>query len=326
MPPPATPESWARDGVTARLLQPLAWCYAAAGSARRHLTRAQHAPVPVICVGNLVAGGAGKTPVALSLARRLQQRGLNPHFLSRGYGGALAGPLRVDPSRHGAADVGDEPLLLAAAATTWISRDRVAGACAASAAGAGLLIMDDGFQNPSIAKDLALLVIDGGYGFGNRHVMPAGPLREPIAAGLARADAVILVGEDTSNAASALGKTPVLRARLRPTSGESWRDRPVLAFAGIGRPGKFFATLEEMGARLVGRRGFPDHHPYAEAELRALARDAEAAGAQLVTTEKDAARLTPEWRDRVAVVPIEIDWQDEAALDALLTRKLDRHE
>lgn len=312
--------------MTARLLQPLAWCYAAAGSARRHLTRPQHAPVPVICVGNLVAGGAGKTPVALSLARRLQRRGLNPHFLSRGYGGEFAGPLKVDPSRHRAADVGDEPLLLAAAAPTWVSRDRVAGAYAAAAAGAGLLIMDDGFQNPSIAKDLALVVIDGGYGFGNRHVMPAGPLREPIATGLARADAAILVGEDACDAASALGATPVLRARLLPTGGETWRGRPVIAFAGIGRPAKFFATLEELGARIVARRGFPDHHPYAEAELRALAREAEAAGARLVTTEKDAARLAPEWRDKLAVLAVEIAWQDEAALDALLTRKLDCHE
>jgi tetraacyldisaccharide 4'-kinase len=326
MPPRAAPESWARDGVAARLLQPLAWCYAAAGSARRHLTRPERVPVPVICVGNLVAGGAGKTPVALSLARRLQRRGLNPHFLSRGYGGELAGPLRVDPSRHGAADVGDEPLLLAAAAPTWVSRDRVAGAYAAAAAGAGLLIMDDGFQNPSIAKDLALVVIDGGYGFGNRHVMPAGPLREPIAAGLARADAAILVGDDTCDAASALGTTPVLRARLRPTNAESWRDRPVVAFAGIGRPAKFFATLEEMGARVLVRRGFPDHHRYAEAELQALAHDAGAAGAQLVTTEKDAMRLAPNWREKIATVSVEIDWQDETALDALINRKLDHHE
>jgi tetraacyldisaccharide 4'-kinase len=307
-------------------LQPLAIFYAAAGSARRHLTQAQRVPVPVVCVGNIVAGGAGKTPVALSLAGRLQQRGLDPHFLSRGYGGEIAGPLRVDPSRHGATEVGDEPLLLAAAAPTWISRDRVAGAHAAAAAGASLIIMDDGFQNPSIAKDLSLVVIDGGYGFGNGQVMPAGPLREPIRAGLARADAVVLVGEDACGAAALLGATPVLHARLRPVGDPDWRDRAIVAFAGIGRPAKFFATLDGLGARIVERRGFPDHHRYAEDELASLARAADKAGAVLVTTEKDAARLPAAWRARVATLPVEIKWQDAAMLDALFSRKLALHD
>lgn len=324
MPLPAAPESWARDGLAARLLQPLAWCYAAAGAARQHFARAQHAPVPVICIGNLVAGGAGKTPVALSIARHLEQHGIRPHFLSRGYGGRFAGPLLVDPSRHGAADVGDEPLLLAAVAPTWIARDRIAGAQAAAAAGAPLLVMDDGFQNPTIAKDLSLIVIDGGYGFGNLHVMPAGPLREPIDCGLARADAVVLLGEDERDVLAHLGATPVLRASLRPVFDDSLRERPIVAFAGIGRPAKFFHTLDELGARIVAQHRFPDHHRYTEAELTALARTADAAGALLVTTEKDAVRLTATWRARVTVLPITVAWQDKAALDKVLERPIRR--
>lgn len=318
MPPPAAPEHWAHDGLAARLLQPFAWCYAAAGTARQHFTRPQHAPVPVVCIGNLVAGGAGKTPVALSIAGILERHGTRPHFLSRGYGGRFAGPLLVDPSRHGAADVGDEPLLLAAAAPTWIARDRIAGARAAAAAGAKLLIMDDGFQNPTIAKDLSLIVIDGSYGFGNSYVMPAGPLREPIERGLARADAVVLLGDDEHGVSAHLGATPVLRAGLRPVIDESLRRHPIVAFAGIGRPAKFFRTLDELGARIVARRSFPDHHRYTEAELTALAHTAKAADALLVTTAKDAVRLTEAWRARVTVLPIIVAWQDEAALFGLL--------
>ncbi len=321
MPPPLTPEFWTRRGPVPRLLQPLAWGYAAAGTMRRALARPWRAPVPVICVGNLVAGGAGKTPVALSLAERLAARSIAAHILSRGYGGSTVGPERVDPARHGAAAVGDEPLLLAQAAPCWVARDRVAGAKAAITAGARLLLLDDGFQNPALAKDLSLLVVDGGYGFGNGRVLPAGPLREPLAAGLARADAVVLMGEDKSDVTPLLADKPVLRARLVAENAADLAGRTVIAFAGIGRPAKFFATLEMLGARLVERHAFPDHHPYGEDELQRLHRAADAAGALLVTTAKDAMRLAPPWRTRLRILAVRVAWEDEAALEALLARK-----
>jgi tetraacyldisaccharide 4'-kinase len=320
MPLPPSPDFWARRGVVSTLLQPLAWGYAAGGAARHRWTSPWHARVPVICVGNLVAGGAGKTPVVLALAARLNARGKGAHILSRGYGGALPGPLAVDPARHDAAQVGDEPLLLAAASPCWVARDRVAGAKAAIAAGAGLLLLDDGLQNPRLAKDLSLLVIDASYGLGNGRVLPAGPLREPPAAGFARADAILLMGEAEMRLdALAIGK-PVLRARLVPENGAEFAGKPVIAFAGIGRPEKFFATLEALGARLLARHAFADHHRYREGELVALAATAEHAGATLVTTAKDAVRLSPAWRGRVGVLRVTVAWEDTVALDALLAR------
>ncbi|MDE2514004.1 MAG: tetraacyldisaccharide 4'-kinase, partial [Alphaproteobacteria bacterium] len=184
--PPNAPEFWARRGALSLLLTPLGCLYDATGTARRALVHAYRAPVPVICVGNLVAGGAGKTPIVADLARRLTARGVAVHILSRGYGGTLPGPVRVDPDRHDAAAVGDEPLMLARGTPTWVARDRAAGARAAAVAGAQAILMDDGLQNPTLAKDLSLIALDGGYGFGNRRVIPAGPLRETIAHGLAR--------------------------------------------------------------------------------------------------------------------------------------------
>ena len=316
---PPAPEFWARPGLAGQLLEPLGRAHAAAGAARRALTRPWHATVPVLCVGNLVAGGAGKTPVVISLARLLAARGMHPHILSRGYGGAMAGPVAVDRARHDAAAVGDEALLLAEAAPTWIARDRGAGARAAAAAGAGLIVMDDGFQNPGLSQDLALIVIDGTYGFGNGRIIPAGPLREPIAPALARADAVVLMGADEAGVAARLGATPVLRADLVPVAGTELGGA-VVAFAGIGQPEKFFRTLAAMGCRIAARHAFADHHRYAATELARLAATADEAGARLVTTAKDAVRLPPEWRERVTVVPVEVRWQDEAALAALLAR------
>jgi tetraacyldisaccharide 4'-kinase len=320
MPAPPTPEFWARPGLVSSLLQPLAWTYALGARTRERWTRSWHAPVPVICVGNLVAGGAGKTPVTLSLAARLAGRGRAVHILSRGYGGSLAGPVRVDPERHSASEVGDEPLLLAEAAPCWVARDRVAGAKAAVASGAGLLLLDDGLQNPRLAKDLSLLVVDGGYGFGNRRVLPAGPLREPIAPGLARADAVVLMGEDGAGIAPLLRAKTVLKARLEAQNGEDLAGQAVVAFAGIARPEKFFASLEAAGARVVARHRFADHHRYGAGELARLRAAAAAAGARLVTTTKDLARLAPMERAGIAVLEVRVAWDDAAALDALLVR------
>ncbi|MCP5371118.1 MAG: tetraacyldisaccharide 4'-kinase [Hyphomicrobiales bacterium] len=319
------PEFWYRDSWPGALLAPLGWAWGAVVRRRLAAARPWKAPVPVVCVGNLVAGGAGKTPVVLDLAGRLAARGLAVHLLSRGYGGtAEAGPLRVDPGRHGAAQVGDEPLLLARRAPTWVGADRAAAARAAVADGAQVLVMDDGFQNPGLAKDLSILVVDGRRGFGNGRVMPAGPLREPLAGGLARAGALVVMGEDEwgedeRGAAARAGALPVLGARPVPgPEAADLRGRRVAAFAGIGDPGKFFRTLDALGAERAVSRAFADHHPYTVADLARLAREAEAAGAVLVTTEKDAVRLPTTEPGLVTVLTITLQWDDEGAMDALL--------
>jgi tetraacyldisaccharide 4'-kinase len=322
------PKFWARDpGLTANLLSPAAALYAAAGALRRRFTRPMRPPVPVICIGNLVAGGAGKTPTALALGRRLAGWGLEVGYLSRGYGGSLRGPAAVDTQRHDAGAVGDEPLLLAAVAPTWVARERRAAAWMAIAGGSDVLILDDGYQNPSLAKDLSLVVVDGGAGFGNRRVIPAGPLREPIGAGLARADAVVIVGEDRCGlAAECSGKAPVLTAKLVPDrTAHHLHSRKVLAFAGIGRPEKFFATLEALGARMVERYAFPDHHRYSEDEIMRLVEAAQRAGAIAVTTEKDFVRLPKTGRPMITPVAVELVFDDYAALDALVKPVLARY-
>ena len=312
------PDLWRRRGPAAILLRPLGMLYAAGGSLRRRLASPWRAPVPVVCVGNLTVGGVGKTPVVLDLARRLASR--QPHILTRGYGGRLAGPVRVDPKVHGADDVGDEPLLLARRTPVWVARDRAAGARAATAAGARLLLLDDGFQNPTLTKDLSLVVVDGETGFGNGLVFPAGPLREPVARGLARADAVVVMGEDRHGIAAA-SPVPVLRARLVPKMPLSFAPgAPLVAFAGIGRPEKFFATLRGLGAEPVAERAFPDHHRFREDELLRLEGLAAGFGARLVTTDKDAVRLPPSWRARVAVLRVAVAWEDAGALDRVLAR------
>lgn len=315
------PEFWHHDGPLPRLLAPLSELYAWAAARRLKDSQPLRAAIPVICVGNIVAGGAGKTPVVLALAERLKARGRRVHLLTRGYGGTEAGPRRVDPARHDAARVGDEALLLARAAPTWVARWRPDGAVAATEMGAEVIVMDDGFQNPTLAKDLSLVVVDGGYGFGNGRVIPAGPCREPIAAGLSRADAIVLIGEDVAGAERWLAGKPVLRARLVPgPEAAALKGRKVVAFAGIGRPAKFFETLEGCGAELVAAHSFPDHHPYVTAQLTRLAEQADAQGAALVTTAKDLVRIPAEWRGRVQVLTVRLAWRDTRALDQLLDR------
>lgn len=315
------PDFWTRHSATARLLAPLGWAVAGAAAMRRVATRPARATRPVLCVGNLTAGGQGKTPTALALAAALQALGATPCFLTRGYGGRSAGPLRVDPARHTAEEVGDEALLLARSAPTILAHDRPAGAAEAARCGATHIIMDDGFQNPTLGKDLSLIVVDGGYGFGNGRLLPAGPLREPIASGLARADAVVLVGADANGVAKLLPPDlPLLRARLVACEPETWRGRRVLAFAGIGRPEKFFATLAECGADIASSHEFPDHHPYDAATLDALLAEARSLGAVPVTTEKDLMRLPPARRDGFAALAVRLAWDEPARLSALLAR------
>ena len=319
----AAPLFWEKPpGLLADLLLPIGSAWDAAGRLRRALSRSYRAPVPVLCVGNLVAGGAGKTPVALALSRWLRERGVPVHVVTRGYGGRLHGPLRVDPTRHDALAVGDEPLLLAACAPCWVARDRAAGVRAAVAAGAGAVLLDDGFQNPAVAKTLGLIVVDVAYRFGNGRVIPAGPLRENLRGGLARADAVVLLAAAGDASATevmrAIDGLPVLRAVLAPAGGERLTGSRLLAFAGIGRPEKFFATLRALGADLVGTRAFPDHHRFRIAELEELRREAERSDARLITTAKDIVRVPPALCAGIEVLEVEVRWLDPLALARLV--------
>jgi len=314
------PRFWQEEGsALARILSP-AGRITGLLTARRLRRAGWRAPVPVICCGNVSVGGTGKTTLALDLLARLRARGLDAHALIRGYKGAGRGVLRVDPRLHDARLVGDEALLLAGVAPTWTGADRAASARAAVAAGAACLVMDDGMQNPGLAQDAALLVVDGEAGFGNGLLLPAGPLRESVASGAARARAAILIGADRRDAAALLPPAlPVLHAMLAADEAASrLAGERLVAFAGIGRPEKFFASLDRLGATPRQRVGFPDHHPYTPRDLRRLARLAAGQGARLVTTPKDAVRLPRGVPADILVAGVRLHWQDERQIEAIL--------
>ena len=328
------PAFWRRKpGLAARLLAPLSLAYGAVAGLRLR-QRGRRAGMPVVCIGNFTVGGAGKTPTALAVARMLAAAGERPVFLSRGYGGRLAGPVLVDPARHAADDVGDEPLLLARAAAAIVARARVEGAALAAAAGAGVVVMDDGFQNPSLAKDFSVLVVDGQRGIGNGRVIPAGPLRAPLKVQLARAHALVVVGTasgaaDVVVAAARAQGIPVFAAWLRPDPGfvAALGGGRVLAFAGIGDPQKFFATLVDAGIPVAATRSFPDHHRYTKAEAQALCDDADRDGLILVTTEKDHVRLTgdealAELAAHAHALPVALALEDEETFRSLLLERI----
>ena len=292
------PAFWWRAG-TGGPLAPLGALYGAAAGLRMR-KRGRQTGLPVICLGNLTVGGAGKTPAALAMAQLLHAAHERPFFLSRGYGGRLAGPARVNPALHRAIDIGDEPILLARLAPTIVARDRVAGAAFARSAGASVIIMDDGFQNPSLAKDLSIVLVDGRRGIGNGRVVPAGPLRAPLEPQLDRAQALIVVGAPDGAAPvierAERRKLPVFHGRLEPDRAvvNAIGQRKVLAFAGIADPEKFFATLTSAGIRIANRASFPDHHRFSAAEALDLVAQAQADNLMLLTTEKDLARLAGE--------------------------------
>ena len=305
------PDFWYRPaaGVVALLrsiaLAPLAALYDLGGCIRFALAKPFTASVPVICVGNVTAGGTGKTPFAITLAHGLKALGHRPHIVTRGYGGSLRGPAQVDCGHHTASEVGDEPLLLAEAAPTWIAKDRRAGVERAVAAGADMIVMDDGLQNPSVAKTVSLVLVDGETGLGNGRVIPAGPLRESPFRCFARADALIIMGSESvcTHTQIAPWQGPVYHAHLEPNAIRV-APQPYIAFAGIARPDKFFATLDRLGVWLIDCVAFPDHHAFAEGEIERLVSRAKANNARLITTAKDAVRLKPDQRAQIEVLPV----------------------
>lgn len=316
----------------AHVLKPLGALYGVL-TARRMARPGVRAVIPVICVGNFTAGGAGKTPTVIALAALLHAQGHRPAVISRGYGGSLAGPVVVDPAQHGSAEVGDEPLLIAAQAETIVARDRPAGVALAAERGATLALLDDGLQSPALAKDLSLVVVDGAVGNGNGLCIPAGPLRAPLAAQWPRADAVVIIGagrpgETVARQAQAFGK-PVFHAHLvpEPAAAARLRGKRVFALAGIGRPEKFTATLRELGADLAGVAFFPDHHAYSADDAADVAAEASGHNATVVTTEKDAMRLGALWREAnlgpLAVLPVSLVFEEPKPLGRLLSAVLE---
>jgi tetraacyldisaccharide 4'-kinase len=321
------PPSW-----LSRLLMPLGAIYGLVAGWRL-ANVGFDAGIPVLCVGNYHSGGAGKTPTVLALVKLLRDLGETPVVLSRGYGGRLRGPIKVDPSRHVAADVGDEPLMLSLAVSVVIARDRVDGVALARSQGASVIVMDDGFQNPAIAKDASLIVIDGDRGVGNGAVFPAGPLRAPLSPQLARTDVLIVVGDGTAAAKVAAAITalakPVLSAHLVPDEASlgTLGGKRVVAFAGIGDPGRFFRTLRGCGIEVVREQAFADHHPYSAGEIEGLIAGAKRDGLTPVTTEKDLARLRgsdgfSNWGRDIAILPVTLEFDDVAALRKFVADQL----
>ncbi|CCD85047.1 Tetraacyldisaccharide 4'-kinase (Lipid A 4'-kinase) [Bradyrhizobium sp. ORS 285] len=320
------PRSW-----QSRLLSPLSMLYGTV-AARRMRQPGIAAGLPVICVGNFHVGGAGKTPTVLALTNLLRELGERPVVLSRGYGGRLRGPVVVDPTTHNAADVGDEPLMMASHVPVVVSRNRADGIGLIKAQGASVILMDDGFQNPSITKDLALIVIDGARGLGNARVFPAGPLRAPLPPQLARTDALLVVGDGdagdvVASSVAAQGK-PVFRARLQPDAEviAALAGRPLMAFAGIGDPQRFFRTLRASGLDVKAERAFPDHHPFSSEDIVSLKEQARHQGLALVTTEKDLVRLGGSGSAHadfgIAAFPVTLQFKDQAAVRSYVTQRL----
>lgn len=328
----APPFWWGRPDWRAYALYPLSAAYGAI--ARRRLVAARREPValPVLCVGNFTVGGAGKTPVAIAVAREARRMGLVPGFLSRGHGGGFSSPQLVDPHRDSARHVGDEPLLLAEHGAVAVTPNRVAGARLLAGRGCDFLIMDDGFQSARIHIDYALLVVDAWRGLGNGHVIPGGPLRAPLVDQLRFADAILKVGDgdaaDLAVRMAARANKPIFGAWTRPRNGKSFAGRRFLAFAGIGNPGKFFETLRETGAEVVLTRAFPDHHPFTREDFADLSAAAAADGLDLATTEKDAVRLRhgtaadQEFLARLSILEIEVEFEAEGMAGRIIEQTL----
>lgn len=318
-----TPEFWHIDCPAARCFTPLSWLYAGLGKMRRDFAKTYKASVPVICVGNVVAGGAGKTPICLSLGEFFKKQNKTPVFLSYGYGGIYGGPLVVDPHAHQAIHVGDEALLLTRTGITVIGEDRVAASKLAVSEGADVIVMDDGFQNPYLHKDLSLLVVDGEYGVGNGRIIPAGPLREKFDHAVDRADTIVLYGQDKHHLFARIPSSkPILQARMVPDARqiEKLKGRKIMAFAGIGRPQKFYHMLRDYGLNVIETHDFPDHHYFNSSEIVLLIKEAERQGAHLVTTAKDLVRIEQNLQENIEPIHVRVEWSDPGQLEKLLSR------
>ncbi len=322
------PKFWKNKNIMALSLLPLSLLYPIAGRLRRATNNKPYrSKVPVVCVGNVTVGGAGKTPIVFAITELLKKDGFKVAIASRGYKGDITNPTIVDKNRHTVNSVGDEPLMLARIAPTYIAKKRKAAIQMAEKNGANIIIMDDGLQNPTIAKDISLLIIDGKYGVGNGFIMPAGPLREKLSAGIAKSDAIIIVGEGGFNIKKypvlfKKSTPPVIHASLEPFGNLPDKSRPYIAFAGIGNPDKFFATLVENGYNLVEKIPFADHYNYTDQDINNLIHKSEETGAELITTEKDEVRLPLFARKKIRVLPVRIKWANEKQIHNLLIQKL----
>lgn len=316
-----TPNFWYKPrGLASAALLPLTLFWRAGTAIRRVMATPYHARIPVICTGNVVAGGAGKTPLAITIAHMLLAKGKQPIFVTRGYGGTERGPLRVDPARHTAKDVGDEALLLARTAPVWIGRNRAA-AIRAAEPHATHIILDDGLQNPSVLPDLAFLVIDGTVGFGNECVIPAGPLRESFKSVMTRITAIILIGDDAGRNIAVRAQCPILRAQWQADLPENFpRTQKFFAFAGIARPEKFYETCRRAELDLAGTKNFPDHHMFSAKDRAGLQAEAASLGARLLTTEKDFVRLPLDFRAQVTPLPAKLVFDEVGTLAGMLDK------
>ncbi len=316
-----TPRFWQSLNPISLALLPFSLLYRLAATLDREHAKPRRAPLPVIAIGNVTAGGAGKTPTTLALIPLLQALGHTPHILTRGYGGANLTAHRVsetDSWQH----VGDEALLLAQAAPTWVGSNRLASAIAAAAAGATILLCDDALQHHALHKDITLLVIDGPYGIGNGQLLPAGPLRETLQSAIARCDTAIIIGDDTHQLASKI-PLPTHHAKLQPAADTTWlKGKKILAFAGIGRPEKFFTTLRDLGAELVETIAFGDHHAYSESDIENIITRAQSLNAQAITTAKDAVKIPPHLREKIQTLPVALTFDHPQHFKDFLAEKL----
>jgi len=313
-----TPRFWSSKNILSTLLLPAAGLYYLASRWRQAHTTPAVLSVPVICIGNLTTGGAGKTPVALAIGEMLKAKHINAFYVSRGYGGSARGPLMVEPHTHSAALVGDEPLLLAGVLPTVVGKNRLAAAEFAIAQGAEMIVMDDGFQNPTLAKTLSFIVVDRRLSFGNERLLPAGPLREPVKRGLSRAQALIIVNP-ANFLPTALPAIPIIIARSHPHADAlALSGKKILAFCGIAYPKKFYDMLRNAGADIVEKISFADHHRYSEKDIKRLREQAKAQNLQLVTTAKDAARLPDGFKSEIHVAHMVLTFENSDIIDELI--------